>query len=35
VGIGASIHVDVDTHIEFVTYGEKGDFMGYIFNLSM
>lgn len=33
VAIGASIHVDTDTHIEFVTYGEKGDFMGYIFTL--
>jgi len=33
VAIGASIHVDADTHIEFVTYGEKGDFMGYIFTL--
>jgi len=33
VAIGASIHVDANTHIEFVTYGEKGDFMGYIFTL--
>jgi len=33
VAIGASIHVDSDTHIEFVTYGEKGDFMGYNFTL--
>jgi cholesterol oxidase len=33
VAIGASIHVDADTHIEFVTYGEKGDFMGYNFTL--
>ena len=33
VAIGASIHVDANTHIEFVTYGEKGDFMGYNFTL--
>ncbi len=33
VAIGASIHVDADTHIEFVTYGEKADFMGYNFTL--
>jgi cholesterol oxidase len=33
VAIGASIHVDADTHIEFVTYGEKGDFMGFNFTL--
>jgi cholesterol oxidase len=33
VAIGASIHVDADTHIEFVTYGEKADFMGYLFTL--
>jgi cholesterol oxidase len=33
VAIGASIHVDADTHIEFVTYGKKADFMGYNFTL--
>ncbi len=33
VAIGASIYVDADTHIEFVTYGEKGDAMGYNFTL--
>lgn len=33
VAISASIHVDADTHIEFVTYGKKGDFMGYNFTV--
>jgi cholesterol oxidase len=33
VAIGASIHVDEDTHIEFVTYGKNADSMGYIFTL--
>jgi cholesterol oxidase len=33
VAIGASIHVDADTHIEFVTYGKNADFMGYNFTL--
>ncbi|MGB2817456.1 MAG: GMC family oxidoreductase [Burkholderiaceae bacterium] len=27
VAISASIHPDPDTHIEFVTYGERGDFL--------
>ena len=27
VAISASIHPDEDTHIEFVTYGERGDFL--------
>ena len=31
VAISSSIHVDADTHIEFVTYGSKGDFMSFIF----
>ena len=33
VAISASIDVDKDTHIEFVTYGERGDFMGNLFTL--
>jgi cholesterol oxidase len=30
VAISCSIHVDHDTHIEFVTYGRKGDFMSLL-----
>ncbi len=33
VAISASIHTDPDTHIEFVTYGERGDFMSLLFTL--
>ncbi|MEJ2603112.1 MAG: GMC oxidoreductase [Gammaproteobacteria bacterium] len=33
VAISASIHVDHDTHIEVVTYGQRGDFMGTLFTL--
>ncbi len=33
VAISASIHVDDDTHIEFVTYGERGDAMNSLFTL--
>ena len=33
VAISSSIHTDADTHIEVVTYGEKGDFMKYLFTL--
>jgi len=33
VAISASIHVDDDTHIEFVTYGEHGDAMNSLFTL--
>lgn len=33
VAISASIHVDSDTHIEVVTYGRHGDFMGTLFTL--
>jgi len=33
VAISASIHVDSDTHIEVVTYGRRGDFMGTLFTL--
>lgn len=33
VAISASIHVDQDTHIEVVTYGRRGDFMGTLFTL--
>ena len=33
VAISASIHPRPDTHIEFVTYGPKGDFMGNLFTL--
>lgn len=33
VAISASIHVDRDTHIEVVTYGRRGDFMGTLFTL--
>ncbi len=33
VAISASIHTSHDTHIEFVTYGPKGDFMSLIFTL--
>ncbi len=28
VAISASVHVDADTHIEFVTYGKQADLMG-------
>ena len=28
VAISASVHVDADTHIEFVTYGKRADLMG-------
>jgi cholesterol oxidase len=33
VAISASIHTDKDTHIEVVTYGEKGDAMQFLFTL--
>lgn len=33
VAISASIHVSHDTHIELVTYGDKGDFMKFFFTL--
>ncbi|MCX7892707.1 MAG: GMC family oxidoreductase [Burkholderiales bacterium] len=33
VAISASIHPRHDTHIEFVTYGPKGDFMSSLFTL--
>jgi cholesterol oxidase len=33
VAISASIHPREDTHIEFVTYGRRGDFMSFIFTL--
>ena len=33
VAISASIHPRPDTHIEFVTYGPKGDFMSSLFTL--
>jgi cholesterol oxidase len=33
VAISASIHTSADTHIEFVTYGPKGDFMSGLFTL--
>ncbi|MGI9249044.1 MAG: GMC oxidoreductase [Woeseiaceae bacterium] len=33
VAISSSIHTDKDTHIEAVTYGEKGDAMGTLFTL--
>jgi cholesterol oxidase len=31
VAISSSIHTSADTHIEFVTYGEKGDAMNLLF----
>ena len=33
VAISSSIHTDADTHIEVVTYGEKGDFMNLLLTL--
>ncbi|MDH3840388.1 MAG: cholesterol oxidase [Chromatiales bacterium] len=33
VAISASIHTDHNTHIEFVTYGERGDFMSLLFTM--
>lgn len=33
VAISSSIHTDKDTHIEVVTYGQKGDFMNLLFTL--
>lgn len=33
VAISSSIHTDADTHIEVVTYGEKGDLLNFIFTL--
>ena len=33
VAISSSIHTDADTHIEVVTYGEKGDFLSLIMTL--
>ena len=33
VAISSSIHVDADTHIEVVTYGQKGDVMSLLFTL--
>jgi cholesterol oxidase len=33
VAISSSIHTDKDTHIEVVTYGEKGDVMSLLFTL--
>lgn len=33
VSISASVHLSHDTHIELVTYGDKGDFMKFFFTL--
>ena len=33
VAISSSIHTDADTHIEVVTYGEKGDFLSLLVTL--
>ncbi len=33
VAISSSIHTDKDTHIEVVTYGQKGDVMNFLFTL--
>ncbi|MDH3429556.1 MAG: GMC family oxidoreductase [Gammaproteobacteria bacterium] len=33
VAISSSIHTDKDTHIELVSYGEKGDVMNFFFTL--
>ena len=33
VAISSSIHIDDDTHIEVVTYGQKGDVMSLLFTL--
>jgi len=33
VAISSSIHIDQDTHIEVVTYGESGDGMSFLFTL--
>jgi cholesterol oxidase len=33
VAISSSIHTDADTHIEVVTYGEKGDFLNLLVTL--
>ncbi len=33
VAISSSIHTDKDTHIEVVTYGQKGDAMSFLFTL--
>jgi cholesterol oxidase len=33
VAISSSIHIDEDTHIEVVTYGQKGDVMSLLFTL--
>jgi cholesterol oxidase len=33
VAISSSIHTDADTHIEVVTYGEKGDFLNLLLTL--
>ena len=33
VAISSSIHIDDDTHIEVVTYGERGDAMSLLFTL--
>ncbi len=33
VAISSSIHTDADTHIEVVTYGEKGDFLNFLTTL--
>jgi len=33
VAISSSIHTDADTHIEVVTYGEKGDFLSFLVTL--
>ena len=33
VAISSSIHIDQDTHIEVVTYGQKGDVMSLLFTL--
>lgn len=33
VAISSSIHTDADTHIEVVTYGEKGDLISVLFTL--
>ena len=33
VAISSSIHTDADTHIEVVTYGERGDFLSFLVTL--
>ena len=33
VAISCSVHIDHDTHIEFVNYGRKADFMGMLYTV--